>query len=398
MRILYLGYFCPAELFAVLSETDRDLSVAAHKYETQLLNQLAAQCEKRAVEDVNVISILSYTDEGMYRPQYDEYAGMKLDYVWKSRYSMFPSRSELQRMESLVTDWLHNTEGCERIVLTYATNPVLMYPFLIKKRGVKIVTICSEIPQYRIMSGNVVKRFLKKAVARYLNDRMDGYIYFTKYMSEATNPKNKPYIVVEGLPDIRAVSEELSAVERRENIFYAGYLLAENGIDVLLEAFLLLENPDVQLTLCGTGAMVDEIEEYAKKCKRIRYLGQLPNDRVLQLEREATLLINPRKPESLLTRYSFPSKTFEYLTSGTPAIITRLDGIPDEYYDYCYVCDVSSPETLAADLEKVLSIHQSVRSQKAKEALTFVEQEKSSFAQVHKIVSFLKKQAKGESE
>ena len=38
-------------------------------------------------------------------------------------------------------------------------------------------------------------------------------------------------------------------------------------------------------------------------------------------------------------KYFFPSKMIDYLSSGTPTITCRLKGIPDEYYDYCYVTD-----------------------------------------------------------
>ena len=284
---------------------------------------------------------------------------------------------------------MRDTKGEERIVLTYATNLALLYPFLFSKKGVKIVTICSEIPQYRILTGGKIQQLIKRTVNTTLNNRMDGYVFFSKHMNEKTNPKNKPYIVVEGLPDIRITEEQINRSERNEQIFYAGYLIPENGIETLLDAFLRMQHKNVDLVLCGSGSAVETINEYAKKCDRIKYMGSLPNSEILSMEREATLLINPRKADHLLTRYSFPSKTFEYFTSGTPAVLTRLEGIPEEYYQYCYTCDSNDADALARDLDAVLDIPFEARLEKATEAFRFVREKKSAAAQTQRIVSFL---------
>jgi glycosyltransferase involved in cell wall biosynthesis len=135
--------------------------------------------------------------------------------------------------------------------------------------------------------------------------------------------------------------------------------------------------------------MLEELQDYTQKCDRIKYMGSLPNDQVLSLEREATLLINPRKADHLLTRYSFPSKTFEYFSSGTPAVLTKLEGIPEEYYQYCYTCDSTSAESLASDLDTVLDIPFEIRLKKAKEAFRFVKEKKSAKVQTQRIVNFL---------
>ena len=70
------------------------------------------------------------------------------------------------------------------------------------------------------------------------------------------------------------------------------------------------------------------------------------------LHKRATALINPRKPNSKITRFSFPSKNMEYLSSGTPMIGYKLDGIPSEYYDYFYTIDDSSEKSLRNTIVK----------------------------------------------
>jgi len=386
LKILYLGYFCTEELFLELSRTDKDFSIAAHKYETQLLSNLSKSVKP---SNVKVVSILSYMEETTVRRTTDSFCGMDLQYVWKKRGGTIPSLSAFKEIKKRVKQWLRDTKGEERIVLTYATNFILLYPFLFRKKKVKIVTICSEIPQYRILTGGKLQRWIKKTINTMLNNRMDGYVFFSKYMNEKTNPRKKPYIVVEGLPDIRITEEEINQNERKEQIFYAGYLIPENGMETLLEAFVQMRHTNVELVLCGSGNMLERLQEYTQKCDRIKYLGSLPNDEILRMEREATLLINPRKADHLLTRYSFPSKTFEYFSSGTPAVLTRLEGIPEEYYQYCYTCDATDAESLASDLDAVLDIPFAIRLEKAKKAFRFVKEKKSAAVQTQRIVDFL---------
>ena len=72
----------------------------------------------------------------------------------------------------------------------------------------------------------------------------------------------------------------------------------------------------------------------AEKHPNIRYFGFVSQEEALSLQGRAATLINPRSPEGLYTRYSFPSKTLEYLRSGRPTLCYALEGIPEEYGQY----------------------------------------------------------------
>ena len=64
LKILYLGYFCTEDLFLELSRIDKDFSIAAHKYEIQLLSNLPKVIE---ASNIKAVSILSYMEETMIR-------------------------------------------------------------------------------------------------------------------------------------------------------------------------------------------------------------------------------------------------------------------------------------------------------------------------------------------
>ena len=115
-----------------------------------------------------------------------------------------------------------------------------------------------------------------------------------------------------------------------------------------------MKNPGYRLWLCGRGELEAEIRQCAEEDSRIVYLGMLPNSEVLHRERQATLLVNPRPSDSEFTRYSFPSKNLEYLSTGRPVVLCRLPGIPDEYFEYVYALDDESVEGMANLLDEVL--------------------------------------------
>ncbi len=54
--------------------------------------------------------------------------------------------------------------------------------------------------------------------------------------------------------------------------------------------------------------------------------------------------------------YSFPSKTFEYMVSGTPFLTTRLKGIPQEYDKYIYSINDSDINLIKKEIETILLI------------------------------------------
>ena len=52
-------------------------------------------------------------------------------------------------------------------------------------------------------------------------------------------------------------------------------------------------------------------------------------------------------------QYSFPSKTMEYLASGTPSIAYKLEGIPSEYYPFIIFPESNDVESLHNSILKV---------------------------------------------
>ena len=115
----------------------------------------------------------------------------------------------------------------------------------------------------------------------------------------------------------------------------------------------------------------------------------MTHDEAISMQREAFALINPRLPSVSLTRYSFPSKTIEYLMSGTPMIGYKLDGIPDEYYEHMFIPSDESVEKLQETITYVLNNDPRIMMKKAQKAQSFIYEYKTAIKQCGRIIDFL---------
>ena len=113
------------------------------------------------------------------------------------------------------------------------------------------------------------------------------------------------------------------------------------------------------------------------------------NDKIIQLEKEAKLLVNPRPTNEEYTKYSFPSKIMEYMASGTPVLTTRLLGMPKEYYDYIYCFEDEKVDGIEKKLIEILSKEQKELTKMGNKAKEFVLMKKNNKVQAEKIINFL---------
>lgn len=218
---------------------------------------------------------------------------------------------------------------------------------------------------------------------------MDKFVFLAGRMSELIPNSRSKYIVVEGIaqniPDFPPKKEK----QKEKTLLYTGALGVHTSIDHLLQAFVLTDNKDFRLVICGDGALRPLVEEYCTKDNRIVYKGSVPRDEALLLQKESTAVINPRRPDIIDTAYSFPSKTIEYLLSGTPMIGFKLEGIPSEYYDYYYTIPDMNDDTMAIVITEVLNKPQEELHQKAISAYNFIINNKTAPIQTKKIIDFL---------
>jgi len=135
--------------------------------------------------------------------------------------------------------------------------------------------------------------------------------------------------------------------------------------------------------------MDDYIGEKAARNKRIKHMGFVDPQTLFEYEKQATLLVNVRDPNAEYTKYSFPSKTFEYMASGTPFLTTNLPGIPREYKDYLFVIETNSVDEIKAGLERAISLTDQEKEKFGAAARNFVLTQKNKYVQSKKVSDFL---------
>lgn len=288
--------------------------------------------------------------------------------------------------------WINSLDG-EKYLIVYSLQSYLMKTLVKIKKDypdLKIVLIIPDLVQYMGGPSGVLYKMMRKMDVTYINSKIiiaDGYIILTKHMKDVLPAK--PYNIVEGISNSSFVTQNIEKYDIK-TVLYSGSLASRHGILKLVDAFLLLKIKDTQLIICGSGECENTIRNVCTKNSNIIYKGTLKQSEVFELQKKAYLLVNPRTPEGEYTKYSFPSKTIEYFQSGTPVLLYKLPGIPDEYFNYCFsIEDDYTVENMAYNIRKILNMDQKEIQLIGEKAKEFVEKSKNSITQCVKIVNLI---------
>jgi len=260
----------------------------------------------------------------------NEYSCGYLNLTYFKSYSIY--FNALRIIEKWVRKSIYN-----RIIIVYSLLPEYINSALAVKRkygDVVIIVIVLDLPEFFGVQDSLIKKVISKQKTKqaykYLN-LVDGFVVLTKDMALRLDILDKPWVLIEGIYKETAL-HEVGDKFSYKTILYSGSLDKRFGIELLLKAFMEIKG-NYRLLICGQGDMSSYVKECASIDKRILFLGLLQRDEVLRLQVKSTLLINPRK-EGEYTKFSFPSKTMEYMASGTPVLMYHLECIPPEYDDY----------------------------------------------------------------
>ena len=254
-------------------------------------------------------------------------------------------------------------------------------------RGKPCVGIVTDLPD--MLSGS---RF-SKGMANFVIRHCTHYVLLTEAMNDYLNKQGKPYVILEGHADI-TMAEKTPDLEKKMKpriCFYAGGVSKRYGLGNLVDGFRKANIPNAQLHIYGPGDYVKELQQIAAEDPRVFYGGMLLNSQIVEKELEATLLVNPRPTGEEYVKYSFPSKTMEYMASGTPVLTTVLPGMPKGYHPYVYLLEDESADGITAKLTEVLAQSDETLFAKGQAARNFVLNEKNNVIQAKKILDMLEK-------
>lgn len=298
----------------------------------------------------------------------------KLHYAYNVRYI-------LEDGQKIINAYHPDCIICDAI----AMSPAIAATQLARKNGIPSVGIITDVPAFMCTG----KRNLLGFFNTYLMTKYDAYILLTQSMNDVVNPKSKPYMIMEGccsdiLPDLKQKSGS------KRIALYSGALWREAaGLEYFIQGFLDADLEGWELHFYGSGDLAPYLSELAEKDSRIKFFGVVPNNVIVEKQSEADLLINPRPSGSEFCKYSFPSKTFEYMASGTPVLMTVLPGIGSEYYKYVYSIKEESSSGVSAVMREIASKSDSELKEKGLKARDYIYNNKNCITQSRRILDFI---------
>ncbi|MFL0493509.1 glycosyltransferase [Priestia megaterium] len=290
----------------------------------------------------------------------------------------------------------------ELIVFVYSMRtPVMAAACEIKKLipNAKLYLIVTDLPQFMDLGQSKLKAFLKKidfVQIKKMQQQFDGFILYASKMSDFLKIPKEKWILMEGLYDETEMNSENSersigkSEYRKQAIMYSGKLDLQYGIGLLLEAFMNVKNPNLELWLTGGGNAEKYIKDCAIKDSRIKFYGFLPSRQdVLNKQQEASLLVNMRLPSEEASAYCFPSKLFEYMSTGVPVLSFRIEGIPSEYYKYLLAVEHETEESLIETIKIAFNMEEYSRNEIGEKAKKFILSEKNMHVQSSRVWKFV---------
>lgn len=390
-KYIYIGYCVPKE-----NEKDASgLSVAGNKMQLNIIQELSKYSDMQ-LYPITIYPCASYSKDKrlIYKKNIlklcNSYSAIQVGFI-----NIPIGKQMCQIIGTFFTVKSLVRKFPDAEIITFNMYPQVGTPakWIKKIYGNRIVSIVADLPiaiekKKNIMANAlmsifnaITKKNLKnvdKAIV--LNENAVKYFLATK-----------SYIVVEGGIEVSPCEKNdfsiVDYVHRESIIVYSGALVEYNGIYNLIQAMKLVQ-ADVTLRIYGDGPLRGIVEEAAREQSKIEYMGVVSNEQMMQLQRQAYILINPRPVDDPISKVTFPSKIFEYLMSGTVVMTTKLSGFTNEYLDKMFFMD-DDPRSIADEIDKCMQIPYEKMNDMAVKAHDFVVEEKSWEIQGKKIHDFL---------
>ena len=357
-------------------------------------NTFQWNCIDGLLENGISVKIINALPVGVFPMQYKKLFLKKRDWLYRGNLNTeigcvnLPFLKQWMRTGAFGKSFRENSEHED--ILLYSTYYPLLKAVQNLPSNYRIVLIVTDLPEFYDYSDNKNKlyTFLRKRNNRKIYNclnRIDGFVLLTEAMHSALKVNNKPYIIMEGICG-DSLNTDLRRGDNRNNILYTGTLNRKFGIDVLVNAFRKIKGENYYLQICGGGDYEQDLLMAAKEDSRIQFYGYVSREKALEMQRDAKVLVNPRQNNEEYTKYSFPSKTMEYLQSGIPTIAYKLDGIPAEYDSYLNYPADNTAECLADLIVNICGESYEKYLDKAKSGKIFVESEKNYIFQTKRII------------
>lgn len=154
--------------------------------------------------------------------------------------------------------------------------------------------------------------------------------------------KNKPSVtIVMNCKDTVAFNQSQDKVkllkknlgiENRFVILYDGWLVPNNGLEELFDAFQKLDGDadNMVAILCGEGYAQESFKETVKKKKitsRIKFIGRVPSQEIPLYVNACDIMYVVRSPTERYNLLSTPNRLFEAMMAGKPVVASNFGNV-----------------------------------------------------------------------
>ena len=391
-KIIFLGYVVPPDCGADMS----GISVAGNKMQWNVIKHLS-EFKDFDIDCITITPKAVFPKDKAIRQKREETELLPGVSQVRVSYWNLPIIKQLSQIRSMYREAKKVAKkNPDAIVLCFNLFPQVGVPMRkLQKKFPNLKTVCllADLP--------IDDNTKRKGFSKLLRKRFDKstwksmslcqkYIVLNEYVAK-TYLNGQEYIVVDGGVDETQITPYAKREKKEKNMLFCGALTEYNGVLTIMKAMEYIQDQSVVLDIYGGGYLQDEIAKIAKENNRIRFHGRIPNDEVMKKQREAWLLVNPRPVDDLIAKVTFPSKTFEYLLSGTPVLTTRLNGYGREYEDKMFFAENDTAQGLGEAAQKIANISQHMLDDMTERAYEFITTERTWRAQAKRINDFLKK-------
>lgn len=396
--MIFIGSVYPESVLSTLPSLGSKIDFAAQTFQSALLEGLDKFYPDRTIITASPIDSYPKVKKVMFKRKlfsHNNHDNNGTDvFVGMVNLPLLKMLSKCIRLSREIRRQTKN-EGVEYIAVVYScVSPALLAYWFNRRRFKMSCLIVPDLPEY-VSSKKTLSYTLAKTIEKWITRpvylAIDKFVLLSPYMREKLPIQGKQYVVVEGIYRPTKIENDFSKSEskddtenKRKIILYTGNLNRRYGIPLLLEAFSKL-GEKYELWIRGDGETKEEIINMSKNNGRVKYIEPLDKAKLLKLLEEADVLVNPVSPNEEFTRYFFPSKTMEYIASGTPVVMFHLACIPEEYDDYLIYPEEYSAESFSKAIDYASSLNEIVKNNRSMSARHFIVNNKNSFVQAEKI-------------
>lgn len=390
MKILYLGLmFDPDGIMQAEKNAKSRIQMATHRFQEMLVRGLTNQ-EGLNLSILNVFPVgsypINYKKAYINSSQWGE-TNMRIGYVnlpvIKQYVQRIMLRKEIKKRLSAEDD---------NVIILYSLyRPFIDAAFDVKDKNGKVRVYIIQTDAVAGRCGDGKGKYDSKHKTKEADlmlrrcKNADGFILLSKHLTKPMEVGCRPFIIMEGLCDTN--QKECLQKYESDNIFlYTGTVNDEYSICEMVDAFCQI--PDAELWICGRGDAEEYVIEKAKEYSNIKFWGFKSGDELDKIRDSCDFFINPRKPTGTYTMYSFPSKTMEYLASGKPSVVFKLEGIPDEYDDYLIYLNLDEP--MDRQIKRIIGNNYGDFLEIASKGRKFVLEKKNSSRQAKMIIDLIR--------